>query len=167
MKQTVVLLMAVVLAHGGSAAAGSHKLSHMAPSFVAAWNSGDVLAMQGRLAADATVADAFGRVARGRVSAAKLLIGASQLRITYGPIYSALGRNALVEFDAEIAGLRSADGTALPPEVRRFRMKLAWGPDLPGGHHPDGRFFISSLTVDPAPRSAASILFTVIRRSFR
>lgn len=130
-----------------SAFADNHFATHVATRFIRAWNSHDSAEMATQWTVDATAVDVLGRVANGRAAAARLFTeGQSSIRLASAiAVQQQSAGVQTAEFDAEIVGMRSADGTVMPPFVRHFKAVMVWGADLPGGHHPKGRYFMASL----------------------
>lgn len=137
---------ALVLGLGSPALADRHDWHHMMDSFVADWNGHNTADMENLWTADAKATDVLGRDANGRAEVARLFSeGGSGFRLTDISLQQSGAGVTVVEFEGEITGWHTASGTLLPPSVRRFTAVLKWGPDLPGGHHPRGRFFIASI----------------------
>ncbi len=147
MKSLRVLAgLMLVLGVAGRGVAHEHSADHAVARFVSAWNSHDTVEMAKRWTADARAVDMQGREASGRGAVARLFTsGTSTIRLASALSVQKHAAGQTVEFDAEITGLRDARGATVAPFVRHFKAVLVWGPDLPGGHHPKGRYYIASL----------------------
>jgi hypothetical protein len=157
-------VLALTLAVASPGLAGGHRANHCIDRFVEAWNAHDAATMAKRWTADATAVDVLGRSANGRAAVAQLFTqGTSTLKLTSAVKFVEVGEGAgveerevglagVVQFEGEISGMRSTSGTLLPAFVRRFTAKLVWAPDLPGGDHPAGRYFIASIRTETPAR---------------
>lgn len=137
-----VALAAVVLA--SPAAAGGHRASDIVRAFTTAWNTGDSAQMARLWTADGQSA-ILGRDVVGRAEIARFFAESqTSFKVTS---WSQQGdrRRLVVELEGEIAGVKTTEGVLQPPSLSRLTAVLVWGPDLPGGHHPMGRYFIASL----------------------
>jgi uncharacterized protein (TIGR02246 family) len=103
-------------------------------AYDAAWNAADLEALTASFTPDATVVDPFGGVSSGRAEIGRLvgtlLAGSGRGSTHAGTI---LGVSfvtddvALADGEALIEGLRSPDGSAMPPIVHRFTDVLVRG----------------------------------------
>ena len=156
--------LALTLALASPALTHTHKAMHSIERFVEAWNAHDSAQMAKRFTVDATAVDPLGRSAKGRNEVAGLFVkGDSRLRLTSDNSVRQVGERAgvderdiglvgTVEFEGEISGMLSPEGVLLPAFTRRFTAVLVWAPDLPGGDHPGGRYFIASMRLGSPSR---------------
>ncbi|MEE9179407.1 MAG: SgcJ/EcaC family oxidoreductase [Vicinamibacteria bacterium] len=122
MKTFFLALLMSLLAFSTAIAAGDEEaIQTRLDEFVAAWNHHDAKAMAAIWAPDGDLINPFGRVAKGRPEVEKLFIDehASFMKGTTYKVTSSsvrvLGSEAAVlDFDAEITGMKAPDGSDRP-----------------------------------------------------
>ncbi len=120
----VALLLGVMgLSSAPALATGDEEaIKERLEEFTAAWNKHDATAMADTWAPDGDLINPFGRVAKGRAEVQKLFTDehASFMKGTTHKITSSsvriLGADAaILDFDADVTGMKAPDGTDLPP----------------------------------------------------
>jgi hypothetical protein len=145
MKRTAIWLSVAFVLLGGVAIANDHVAIHRVTGLIGAWNNCDATVMAQQFIPEGTAVDLQGRTATGRAAVAALLTeGQSRLKLTSIRSIRDDGRVANLEFEVEVTNVGARNGSPISV-VRRFAATLVWGPDLPGGHHPEGRYYIASL----------------------
>jgi ketosteroid isomerase-like protein len=143
MRRIAIWLGVAFFVLGHVALASDHVAIHRVTGLIAAWNNRDATAMAQQFMPDGTAIDLQGRTATGRGAIATLLTdGQSRLKLASAPSIREDNGTANVEFEVEVTNVDARKG---PRVVRRFVAVLVWGPDLPGGHHPAGRYYFASL----------------------
>jgi uncharacterized protein (TIGR02246 family) len=136
---------------------GEAQVRARCQEFAAAWNRHDPKAMAGFWAPDGDLINPSGRMAKGRVDVEKLFSD-EQAGVMKGTTFTITGMTvrllepdiAVTDWDVEISGMQSSDGTAIPvlkAHVNSVMMKKSgqWWvvagrpviyPPAPGSAHP-------------------------------
>lgn len=115
-------LLALALPSGAGASPDEEAIQARAMEFSAAWNKHDAKAMAMLWAEDGDLINPFGRTAKGRREIEQLF-AEEHATITKGTTYSIQPKwirmvkpdVAVATWDAVISGIKTADGSAMPP----------------------------------------------------